>query len=429
MASFVNFASQQLPNIYINEPQDSECLIYSSSHGYWTNSSVPYLSSVSTSGSGGIFSSGTGTVADPLTFSAIAVSGAVQGDGTSGAPLTIVYPTTTKGDLFGHDASQPARVPVGPDDSVLAADSAQGLGVGYKTLAGDNTSIQGNGISSPFSVIWPSTTKGDLIGFGTSAARLPVGTNGQILTPASSQSLGIKWGPVGDGTTITTTAPASVITSGLPSYHGDGTTISTNTPFSSLQHGDGTTISTNAPFSIITGGLPTYAGDGTTISTASPFSVLNPVKNYMWVTAQVLGSSPSASISLPGTSTWTTVPFQPLPPSVARVSTTNFNATNNSFIAPEAGHYILSASVIFYNGTTNCHFQFGFHDITNGRTPDVAYYGNYYNNVFGNGKACATVTTGPVYLEQNREINVQAWQDSGSSLALYGLSFSAIQLN
>jgi hypothetical protein len=39
----------------------------------------------------------------------------------------------------------------------------------------------------------PLTTKGDLYGFSTVNARIPVGTNGQVLTADSTQTLGLKW--------------------------------------------------------------------------------------------------------------------------------------------------------------------------------------------------------------------------------------------
>ena len=46
----------------------------------------------------------------------------------------------------------------------------------------------------------PLTTKGDLYGFSTVDARLPVGTNGHVLTADSAQTLGIKWAaPAGGG--------------------------------------------------------------------------------------------------------------------------------------------------------------------------------------------------------------------------------------
>jgi hypothetical protein len=45
----------------------------------------------------------------------------------------------------------------------------------------------------------PLTTKGDLYGFSTTNARVPVGTNGQVLTADSTQSLGIKWATAAGG--------------------------------------------------------------------------------------------------------------------------------------------------------------------------------------------------------------------------------------
>jgi len=39
----------------------------------------------------------------------------------------------------------------------------------------------------------PLTTKGDLYGFSTSDARIPIGTNNQVLTADSAESLGLKW--------------------------------------------------------------------------------------------------------------------------------------------------------------------------------------------------------------------------------------------
>ena len=39
----------------------------------------------------------------------------------------------------------------------------------------------------------PLTTKGDLYGFSTLDARIPIGTNNQVLTADSAQALGLKW--------------------------------------------------------------------------------------------------------------------------------------------------------------------------------------------------------------------------------------------
>jgi hypothetical protein len=46
----------------------------------------------------------------------------------------------------------------------------------------------------------PLTTKGDLYGFSTLDARIPIGANGTLLTADSSESLGLKWAaPAGGG--------------------------------------------------------------------------------------------------------------------------------------------------------------------------------------------------------------------------------------
>jgi Concanavalin A-like lectin/glucanases superfamily len=50
----------------------------------------------------------------------------------------------------------------------------------------------------------PVTTKGDLFGFDTAPDRIPVGTNGTVLTADSTQTLGLKWAaPAASGITVT----------------------------------------------------------------------------------------------------------------------------------------------------------------------------------------------------------------------------------
>jgi hypothetical protein len=65
----------------------------------------------------------------------------------------------------------------------------------------------------------PLTTKGDLLGYDTAVARIPIGTNNQVLTADSTQALGLKWAtPAGGGKVLqviqaTTSTAVTVATS------------------------------------------------------------------------------------------------------------------------------------------------------------------------------------------------------------------------
>jgi hypothetical protein len=48
----------------------------------------------------------------------------------------------------------------------------------------------------------PLTTKGDLYGFGTSDARIPIGTNNHVLTADSTETLGLKWAAPASGSSF-----------------------------------------------------------------------------------------------------------------------------------------------------------------------------------------------------------------------------------
>ena len=155
-------------------------------------------------------------------------------------PSLFADPTTTKGDLIVHGTTT-TRLPVGTDNWVLTADSTQTLGVRWAPVAsggGAVTSVFGRtgaviAVAGDYSaamvsnavdatqtysnpawistLAWskitgaptfmadPTTTKGDLIVHGTSTTRLPVGSDGQVLTADSTQLLGVKWASVTAG--------------------------------------------------------------------------------------------------------------------------------------------------------------------------------------------------------------------------------------
>lgn len=56
----------------------------------------------------------------------------------------------------------------------------------------------------------PLTTKGDLYGFDTANDRIPVGSNGQVLTADSTQALGVKWAAAGGGITDLTSTGGTI---------------------------------------------------------------------------------------------------------------------------------------------------------------------------------------------------------------------------
>ena len=71
----------------------------------------------------------------------------------------------------------------------------------------------------------PLTTKGDLYGFSTSDARIPIGANATVLTADSTESLGLKWAtPASGGMTListTTLSGSSVTISSIPGTYKD----------------------------------------------------------------------------------------------------------------------------------------------------------------------------------------------------------------
>lgn len=68
------------------------------------------------------------------------------------------------------------------------------------TLSGQLTTTQTNNSAFTLSVPNILTTKGDLLGFSTVLARLPAGSNTQVLTADSTQTLGVKWAAAAGGT-------------------------------------------------------------------------------------------------------------------------------------------------------------------------------------------------------------------------------------
>lgn len=81
-------------------------------------------------------------------------------------------------------------------------------GTNWVTVAGDGA--QGPTGPAGASATTVVTTKGDLLGYSTTAARLPVGTNNQVLTADSAEATGLKWAtPTTGGMTLLSTTNLS----------------------------------------------------------------------------------------------------------------------------------------------------------------------------------------------------------------------------
>jgi len=111
-----------------------------------------------------------------------------MGIGTSSITSSGGVDVTTKGDLQTFDTSG-ARLPVGTDDQVLTADSNEATGLKWAAAAGGGVDV---------------TTKGDLQTFDTAGSRLPVGTDNQILESNSAEATGLKWVTAPIGIDVTT---------------------------------------------------------------------------------------------------------------------------------------------------------------------------------------------------------------------------------
>ena len=181
-------------------------------------------------------------------------------------------------------------------------------GYNYNFKDGYGSTFQAGGSSGSL----PVTTKGDLLGFDSAANRVPVGTNGYVLTADSTQALGLKWAAVtGTVTSVTANLPISssggaapnlTITKATTSTDGYLTSTDWNTFNNKLANvltttGDiiysssGTTasrlgIGSTGNVLTVVGGVPTWA---TSSASASGSVTINPVTNNTTITLPSAG--------------------------------------------------------------------------------------------------------------------------------------------
>jgi hypothetical protein len=119
------------------------------------------------------------------------LTGYVSGNGASAFTASATIPgSDISGDISGNAANVNGTVAI-----------ANG-GTGQTTAA------------AAFGALSPLTTKGDVLGYSTDNARIPVGTDGQVITADSAEALGVKWSTPTVGTVTDVTASAPLASSG-----------------------------------------------------------------------------------------------------------------------------------------------------------------------------------------------------------------------
>lgn len=149
-------------------------------------------------GTGAVVVSGAGTVGQVLTSNGASADPTFQAPaGGSGSVATDTI-WATKGDLAVATANDTAAIlTAGSNGQVLSADSGEATGLKWVAAGGSG--------SLATDTLWAA--KGDVVG-GTgndTAAILSVGTNGQVLTADSTQATGLKWASAGSGSVATDT--------------------------------------------------------------------------------------------------------------------------------------------------------------------------------------------------------------------------------
>jgi hypothetical protein len=228
---------------------------------------------------------------------------ATAGTTTTTAPGTqanVVNVGSTSAAVFNFSIPQGAVGPAGPQGPsyVLPVATTSVLG-GVKQ--GSGVTIAADGTLSSSGAASPLTAKGDIWGFSTANARIPVGTDGQVLTASSAAALGVAWAaPTGGGGGVTS---FNTRTGAVVPASGDYTAAQvTNAVSTVVTYPDPAWITslswskiTGAPATGVssvfsrTGAVVAAAGDYTAAQVTNAVSTISTYADPAWITALAWG--------------------------------------------------------------------------------------------------------------------------------------------
>lgn len=158
-----------------------------------------------------VIGSGTVTSVAMTVPSILSVSGSPI---TSSGTLALTLATETANTVFAGPSSGSAATPT--FRAIAAADLPLGSSSAFGALKVDGTSITATAgvISAPGGGSSPLTTKGDVWGYSTTNARIPIGTDTFVLTADSTQTLGLKWAASASGFANPMTTLGDIIAGG-----------------------------------------------------------------------------------------------------------------------------------------------------------------------------------------------------------------------
>ncbi len=184
-----------------------------------------------------------------------------SGGGTSNflrADGTWAQPTGT-GTVTSISVTVPTFLSVSP--STITTNGTFAITLSGTALPIANGGTGQTSASTAFDALSPLTTKGDLVAYSTTNARLPVGTNAQVLTADSTQTLGVKWATptTGTVTSVALTVPAFLSVAGSPVTSSG--TLAVSFSGTALPIANGGTASTTAAAAFNTLNPMTTTGD------------------------------------------------------------------------------------------------------------------------------------------------------------------------